>query len=40
MRKGFMELVAEYDPEIEEIERGAFKESGTDISTLTMKIEV
>lgn len=39
-RKGFMELVAECDPEIEEIERGAFKQSGTDISTLIVKIEL
>lgn len=39
-RKGFMELVAEYDPEIEEVERGAFKESGTDVSTLIVKIEI
>jgi predicted RNA methylase len=37
-RKGFVELVTEYDPEIEEVERGAFKESGTVVSTLIMKI--
>lgn len=39
-RKGFVELVAEYDPEIEEIERGAFKESGTDVPTVIVKIEL
>lgn len=39
-RKGFMGLVAEYDPEIQELERGAFKESGTEISTIIVKIEL
>ena len=38
-RKGFVDLNVEYDPEIEEIERGAFKESGTEISTLIVKIQ-
>lgn len=39
-RPRFAELVAEYDPEIEEVERGAFKESGTDVPTLIVKIEL
>lgn len=39
-RKGFMELVAEYDPEIDEVERGVFKESGTDVPTIIVKIEL
>lgn len=38
-RKGFVDLNVEYDPEIEELERGIFKESGTDISTLIVKIQ-
>lgn len=38
-RKGFMELVAECDPEIEQIERGAFKEAGTDAPTIMVRIE-
>lgn len=37
-RKGFVDLNIEYEPEIEELERGAFKESGTDIPTLILKI--
>ncbi len=37
-RKGFVDLNIEFDPEIEEIDRGAFKESGTDIPTLILKI--
>lgn len=39
-RKGFTQLVAEHDPEIEELERGVFKESGTDVPTLILKIEL
>lgn len=38
-RKGFQEIVDEYDPEIIEVERGAFKGSGTDIATLIVKIQ-
>ena len=38
-RKGFQELVAKYDPEIIEVERGAFKESGTDIATIIVRIQ-
>ena len=38
-RKGFVDLNVEYDPEIEEIDRGAFKESGTNIPTLIVKIQ-
>lgn len=37
-RKGFQKLVAEYDPEIIEVERGAFKKSGTGIATIIVKI--
>lgn len=37
-RRGFVELVAEYDPEIKEMDRGVFKESGTDVATLILKI--
>lgn len=37
-RKGFQEIVDEYDPEIIEVERGAFKESGTDIATIIVRI--
>lgn len=39
-RRGFMELVAEYDPEIGELDRGVFKESGTDVSTIIVKIQL
>lgn len=39
-RKGFVDLAAEYEPEIEEIERGAFKESGTDVPTMIVRIEL
>lgn len=39
-RKGFVDLNVEYEPEIEEIERGVFKESGTNISTLIVKIQL
>lgn len=38
-RKGFQEIVTEYDPEIIEVDHGAFKESGTDIATIIVKIE-
>jgi 16S rRNA G966 N2-methylase RsmD len=38
-RKGFVDLNVEYEPEIEEIERGAFRESGTDVPTLILKID-
>lgn len=38
-RKGFVDLNVEFEPEIDEVERGAFKESGTDISTVIVKIE-
>lgn len=37
-RKGFVDLNVEYEPEIEEIERGAFKESGTDVATIIVTI--
>jgi predicted RNA methylase len=37
-RKDFQEIVAKYDPEIIEVERGAFKESGTMIPTIIVKI--
>lgn len=37
-RKGFQEIVDKYDPEIIEVERGAFKESGTAIATIIVKI--
>lgn len=37
-RKGFEELVAKYKPQIIEVERGAFKESGTMIPTIIVKI--
>lgn len=37
-RKGFQEIVAGHDPEIIEVERGAFKESGTDVPTVIVKI--
>jgi len=39
-RKGFVDLSVEYGPEIEEIDRGAFKESGTDVPTLIVKIQL
>lgn len=38
-RKGFAALEEEYDPGIEDVERGAFKESGTDVRTIIVKIE-
>lgn len=38
-RPQFAALVAEYDPETEELERGVFKESGTDVPTLIVKIQ-
>jgi predicted RNA methylase len=38
-RKGFQELVDEHDPQITPIERGAFKESGTNVPTVIVKIE-
>lgn len=38
-RKGFEEIVAKYNPEVIEVERGAFKESGTMIPTIIVKIE-
>lgn len=37
-RKGFQEIVEKYDPEIIEVERGAFKESGTMIPTIIVRI--
>lgn len=37
-RKGFQEIVDEYDPEIIEVERGAFKASGTSVATIIVKI--
>lgn len=39
-RKGFQEIVEKYDPEIIEVEHGAFKESGTDVPTLIVKIQL
>lgn len=39
-RKGFVDLNVEYEPEIDEIERGAFKESGTDVPTVIVKIQL
>lgn len=39
-RKGFVDLNVEYEPEIEELERGAFSESGTDVPTMIVRIEV
>lgn len=38
-RKGFVDLVAEFEPDITPLERGVFKESGTDVPTLILKIE-
>jgi predicted RNA methylase len=38
-RKSFQEIVAKYDTEIIEVERGAFKESGTMIPTIIVKIQ-
>lgn len=38
-RKGFQEIIAKYDPEIIEVERGAFKQSGTEIATIIVKIQ-
>lgn len=38
-RRGFVDLNVEYEPEIEEVERGAFRESGTNISTVIVKIQ-
>lgn len=38
-RKGFQKLVVEYDPEIEEIDRGAFKASGTDVPTIILRFQ-
>lgn len=38
-RKGFQEIVAKYDPEIIEVERGAFKESGTMAPTIIVKVQ-
>jgi len=38
-RKGFQEIVDEYDSKIIEVERGAFKESGTDIATIIVRIQ-
>lgn len=37
-RKGFVNLIEKYQPQIIDVERGAFKESGTDIPTLIVKI--
>lgn len=39
-RKGFVDLNVEYEPEIEELERGVFRDAGTDVSTLICKIEI
>lgn len=39
-RKGFQEIVEKYDPEIIEVGRGAFKESGTNIATIIVKIQI
>lgn len=38
-RKGFVDLNVEYEPEIEELPHGAFKDSGTDVSTMMLKIQ-
>lgn len=37
-RKGFQQIVDAYEPEIIEVDRGAFKESGTGIATIIVKI--
>ena len=37
-RKGFVDLNVEFEPEIEELERGTFNESGTDVPTLIVKV--
>lgn len=37
-REGFKEIVAQYDPEIIPVERGAFKESGTNVPTVIVTI--
>ncbi len=37
-RKGFQEIIAKYNPEIIEVERGTFKESGTSVATVIVKI--
>lgn len=39
-RKGFVDLVGEYYPEIEDVDRGALKESGTDVRTVIVKIQL
>lgn len=36
-RKGFVQLNVEYEPEIDELPRGAFKESGTDVPTIIVR---
>lgn len=37
-RKGFAEIADHYAPEIVELERGAFKESGTDVPTIMIRV--
>jgi predicted RNA methylase len=39
-RKGFVDLNVEYEPEIDEIPRGAFKGSGTEVATIMIRIEL
>lgn len=39
-RKGFKAIVDDYDAEVIEVERGAFREAGTDIATVILKVEL